>query len=212
MPKLANKETHDWQEHDGIEFHRMKNKPNTYFKNRYNIGIHTYVWETFMETGVPDGCCIHHVDRDRSNNDISNLVCMEKKEHHRWHFSHPTDETRRKMRNKIPWNKGKTGVYTEEQLDNISKGSIGNTNAKGSKRSEESRKRMSGKPCSEETRRKIGEGNKGHIAWNRGIPCSNEAKRKNSEAHKGKELLEEHKRKISKGLKKYYAQKSIEHK
>jgi hypothetical protein len=44
------------------------------------------------------------------------------------------------------------------------------------------------KPCSEETKRKIGVANKGHTAWNKGVtgePRSEETKRKISEANKG---------------------------
>lgn len=48
----------------------------------------------------------------------------------------------------------------------------------------------------EETRRKIGNANKGRVAWNKGIPCSEEAKKHLSEVNKGKPSYvrtEEHK-------------------
>jgi len=87
-----NKKTHDFQEYNGILFNRLKNN-NEYFDNKDVSNMHRYVWTTFMENDVPEGCVIHHVDRDKSNNDISNLVCMEKEEHSRWHSSNISKET-----------------------------------------------------------------------------------------------------------------------
>ncbi len=42
-----------------------------------------------------------------------------------------------------------------------------------------------GKPMSEETKRKVSESKKGSIPWNKGLPMSEETKRKVSEAKKG---------------------------
>ena len=58
-----------------------------------------------------------------------------------------------------------------------------------------------GKHCSEETKRKISEANKGQTPWNNGIPRSEETKKKISESSKGKKMSEEAKRKISESLK-----------
>lgn len=57
-----------------------------------------------------------------------------------------------------------------------------------------------GVPCSEETRRKISTSLKGALPWNAGKRRSEETKQKISASHKGKSLSEEHKRKISLGL------------
>lgn len=44
------------------------------------LWLHRYTWE--QERGaIPPGCEIHHVDRDRSNNDISNLQCLTREAH-----------------------------------------------------------------------------------------------------------------------------------
>ena len=61
---------------------------------------------------------------------------------------------------------------------------------------------------SEETRKRISESNKGHIAWNTGKHWSEEVKQKLSEIHKGKSswskgkhFSKEHRKKISESLK-----------
>lgn len=50
-----------------------------------------------MQTHIPEDCCIHHIDENKANNDITNLVCMTKSEHQRWHMSRITQETKNKM-------------------------------------------------------------------------------------------------------------------
>ncbi|OQY40928.1 MAG: hypothetical protein B6229_00395 [Spirochaetaceae bacterium 4572_7] len=159
MTKENNSDTHDWQEYNGDEFHRIKGRDNDYFSNNIE-NMHTYVWETFMETDIPNGCVIHHVDLDKSNNDISNLVCMTKEEHFRWHTKNRpsnrkgckhSEESKLKMskaqKGRIPWNKGKTGVYSP---DKIKQWSEAHKNI-----SEETRKKMS------ESAKKRPPGNKG---------------------------------------------------
>ena len=46
--------------------------------------MHREVWE-FHHGTIPDDHDIHHVDRDRTNNDISNLMCLSKADHSRLH-------------------------------------------------------------------------------------------------------------------------------
>ncbi len=65
------------------------------------------------------------------------------------------------------WNKGKTGVYSEEAKRKMSEA-------------------MKGRKFSEEHRRKLGEARKGQIPWNKGKYLSEETKRKMSEAAKGR--------------------------
>lgn len=95
----------------------------------------------------------------------------------------------------IPWNKGKTGIFSKETILKISKAS------KGRKillpRSEEWRKKQSearkgekhcfyGKSPSEETRKKLSEAKKGKNHPLYGKSHSDESKRKMSEANKNK--------------------------
>jgi len=66
------------------------------FKNRYRSNVkslyrdnkcyaHISVWENFMGTHLPEGCCIHHVNKIKDDNRIENLVCMDKNDHIRLH-------------------------------------------------------------------------------------------------------------------------------
>ena len=75
----------------------------------------------------------------------------------------------------VPWNKGKTGIYSEETKRKISR--------KGSKQSEETKRKISlagiGRKHTEEAKRKIGKGNIGNIH-------TKETKKKMSVAKKGK--------------------------
>lgn len=60
---------------------------------------------------------------------------------------------------------------------------------------------QTGRPCKEETKRKISQSLMGHKGFRTG-PTSEETKRKISEAQKGKKLSEEHKKKLSEAAKK----------
>ena len=64
------------------------------------IEPHVKAWEDFMQTPVPEDCCIHHFDGNKQNNEITNLACMTKSEHMRWHASPRSDETIKKLREK----------------------------------------------------------------------------------------------------------------
>ena len=45
-----------------------------------------YVWEKHNGP-VPEGYDIHHIDHDKSNNDIENLVAIPESEHHKLHMA-----------------------------------------------------------------------------------------------------------------------------
>ena len=49
--------------------------------------LHVYVWEKFNGP-VPQGYNIHHFDENKNDNQIDNLMCMTKSEHHTWHAKH----------------------------------------------------------------------------------------------------------------------------
>jgi hypothetical protein len=62
--------------------------------------MHVVVWESFYGK-VPKGFHIHHIDEDKSNNDISNLAIISKKEHLSMHMKTPERvEQSRAMANK----------------------------------------------------------------------------------------------------------------
>lgn len=71
-----------------------------YLNSTHRLRLHRYVWE--CERGViPKDYEIHHIDFDRSNNDVSNLMCMHKSEHRKLHASLLTPEQREFKRQNI---------------------------------------------------------------------------------------------------------------
>lgn len=108
------------------------------------------------------------------------------------------EDTRKKLseshKGQVAWNKGKTGIYSEETINKIRKTLTGRVGPnKGRKWSEESKKKMS-------------ESSKGQKAWNKGKTgiYSEESLKRMSESQKNrirKPLLEETKKKISEGNK-----------
>jgi hypothetical protein len=90
-------------------------------------------------------------------------------------YSNITEETKRRisesLKGSVPWNRGLTGIHSEESKKKISI-------------------THKGKKLSEEHKKKIGTGNKGKIV-------SEETKKKMSELHKGKKHTEETKEKLS---------------
>lgn len=110
-----------------------------------------------------------------------------------------SEASKRKMseakRGLAPWNKGKTGIYSEETLRKIGDAS------RRRKYTEETRRRMSeahrGKnrpPFSEDHKRRISESKRGENHPMFGKKFSAERRAKISEAHRGKKHTEEHRR------------------
>lgn len=126
------------------------------------------------------GFIIHHIDENPNNNDPYNLQKMTDIEHKKLHTSngkHPnqgkkfSDDLRKKLsiahRGHVPWNKGKTGVYSEETRKKMGLANISRPSAYGmlgKTHSEETKRKMSqarmGHATSEETKKKIGKTNK----------------------------------------------------
>ena len=130
----------------------------------HKIQVHTHY-------GYKIGIDIHHIDENKLNNSLSNLIYLTKSEHAKLHGENRSEETKRKM----------------------------SVSLKGRTFSEETRKKMSEakKHMSDETKRKIGEAKKGEKNPFYGKHFSDEHKRKLSEAKKGMKLSEETKRKLS---------------
>lgn len=101
---------------NGYRFTRGKD--GTYYRcAKLKKRMHTYVWE-YYNGPVPKGYDIHHIDFDRSNNDISNLQCLPRAEHKRLHSELLTNEAREWRRNNlninarpkaIEWHKSEDG-------------------------------------------------------------------------------------------------------
>jgi len=55
--------------------------------------MHRYVW-TNEKGEIPSGYDIHHIDSDKSNNSINNLMCLPKSEHTRLFSPHNNQYTK----------------------------------------------------------------------------------------------------------------------
>lgn len=53
--------------------------------------LHDVIWEHEMGREVPQGCVIHHIDWNKTNNDIKNLSCVTVRDHERIH-NHKKEE------------------------------------------------------------------------------------------------------------------------
>lgn len=111
----------------------------------------------------------------------------------------PTEEARRKMQGRTPWNKGKKGCYhaSDETKRKMSESLTGEKNG------------FFGKRHNEETRRKISESLTGKSIGMLGKHHSEETKQKLSVALKGKPLNEETKRKMSESRKLYWQKRKL---
>ena len=65
--------------------------------------MHRYVWE-FYNGKIPNGCEIHHIDGDHSNNTIENLQCLTKPEHEKIHSEMLSDEKKEWYRQNLEKN------------------------------------------------------------------------------------------------------------
>ena len=62
--------------------------------------LHRAVWE-FHNTKIPKGYEVHHIDHDKSNNEIGNLQLLTVEEHRRLHGKEASDEERRARRDNM---------------------------------------------------------------------------------------------------------------
>ena len=49
--------------------------------------LHVAIWEHEHGREVPPGCVIHHMDWNKTNNNINNLICLTQDEHNSVHNS-----------------------------------------------------------------------------------------------------------------------------
>lgn len=68
------------------------------FNNRY---LHHLIWESHYQRTIPKDCVIHHINNDKSDNRIQNLVCVPKKVHDSFHSRHRSQETIKKIRDTL---------------------------------------------------------------------------------------------------------------
>lgn len=88
---------------DGLTY-RLDKRTGYYLASKGENGrrkrLHVAVWESHNGP-VPEGHHIHHIDRDKANNEIENLQCMTSSEHNRVHAALMTDERREQLRRNL---------------------------------------------------------------------------------------------------------------
>lgn len=75
---------------DGYKF--RKDTRSGYYLSTRNIGnsrprLHVYIWKKHNGF-IPKGYEINHLDENKDNNEIENLVPMTRTEHLKWHYKH----------------------------------------------------------------------------------------------------------------------------
>lgn len=63
---------------------------------RLNVNLHRLVW-TYYHGEIPVAHDIHHIDENKSNNAISNLLCLTHEEHRKIHMTKKVKTIRRKF-------------------------------------------------------------------------------------------------------------------
>lgn len=105
-----------FQWYNGIKFTRDE-KTGYYLNSTLRIRMHRFVW-VCNNGDIPEGYDVHHKDHDKSNNDISNLELLTKKEHKQKHYEELSEEEKQwfvdNMNNKarpaaIKWHKSDAG-------------------------------------------------------------------------------------------------------
>jgi len=85
---------------DGYKFKR--DLKTGYYLSSNKIGksrkrLHVYIWEKYNGT-IPKGYQVHHIDKDKDNNNIDNLRLLEKKEHMLLHGRTMSEERKKELR------------------------------------------------------------------------------------------------------------------
>lgn len=85
--------------------------------NGKRVRLHRFVWEN-SNGEIPKGYAVHHIDRDKDNNDINNLKLMQLAEHIKYHAANMSESVRDALRrnmieNALPaaieWHKTEAG-------------------------------------------------------------------------------------------------------
>ena len=89
----------EYQVFNGLRFRRDK-KSGYYLNSTICKRIHVYVWE-YYNGKVPKGYEVHHIDGDKNNNNIENLMILTKSDHLKIHASQMDADKINKLRKNL---------------------------------------------------------------------------------------------------------------
>ena len=101
---------------DGYKFRKDK-KSGYWLCSTLHKRLHVYVYEK-CNGEIPKGYQIHHIDHNKDNNDISNLMLLTRKEHNKIHKKEMSEQQKQKLRDNlnknarpkaIEWHKSEEG-------------------------------------------------------------------------------------------------------
>ena len=119
---------------DGYKFRKDTDKG--YYLSTKKIGtsrkrLHVYVWEKHNGP-VPKKHEVHHLDENKDNNEIDNLLCMTKADHLKWHSENISSSVMKMWRDNleknarpkaIQWHKSEEGLeWHKKQAEKHLKG------------------------------------------------------------------------------------------
>lgn len=150
---------------DGIRWFRERNGYYGSHKGGVHRRLHVYLWEKH-HGAVPDGWVVHHIDHNRENNSLENLLLMTNRAHRQHHaagtnnpnYGKPMSDHQKALISKAKV--GKPGYqWTQSDRDRASATFTGRVMSNETKaRMSESAKNRIRSPHSQETKDKIAEG------------------------------------------------------
>lgn len=88
------------KEKDPLPWYTSKSdpRPKIQFQDdgeKFNLYKYELIWMAHHKQPIPDGCVIHHIDFDWTNNNISNLQLMTEEDHRKLHAKAWTNDPKR---------------------------------------------------------------------------------------------------------------------
>jgi len=85
LKRRTTKETRQWQEKSSCWKENIKGRRTISFHG-VQVHYHVYIFLQFHNLKfLPSGYCIHHLDENKDNNDINNLILMKHANHTKFH-------------------------------------------------------------------------------------------------------------------------------